>query len=115
MTPSQHLCSKQNATLPLPAGNTKKHVELDRLVAEFVRKEDAITFGMGFATNSVVIPALVSKGCLVISDALNHASIVTGVRASGAKVKASTSTVSAQLGGKHSVFLCWSGTSSLSS
>ena len=51
---------------------------------------------MGFATNSVVIPALVSKGCLVISDALNHASIVTGVRASGAKVKASTSTVSAQ-------------------
>ena len=58
---------------------------------------------MGFATNSVVIPALVSKGCLVISDALNHASIVTGVRASGAKVKASTSTVSAQFVGIHSV------------
>ncbi len=49
--------------------------------------EDAITFGMGFATNSVVIPALVGKGCLVLSDSLNHASIVSGVRGSGAKVK----------------------------
>ena len=42
---------------------------------------------MGFATNSVVIPALVGKGCLVLSDSLNHASIVSGVRGSGAKVK----------------------------
>ena len=42
---------------------------------------------MGYATNSVVIPALIGKGGLIISDALNHASIVAGVRASGAKVK----------------------------
>jgi hypothetical protein len=42
---------------------------------------------MGFATNSVVLPALVGKGCLIISDALNHASIVAGTRGSGAKVK----------------------------
>ncbi len=57
------------------------------MVAHFVGCEDAITFGMGFATNSVVIPALVGKGCLVLSDSLNHASIVSGVRGSGAKVK----------------------------
>ena len=75
------------------AGNTAKHVELDKIVADFVGKEDAITFGMGFATNSVVIPALYSKGCLVFSDSLNHASIVTGVRASGAQVKACMSVV----------------------
>ena len=75
-------------TYNVVAGNTAKHVQLDSIVADFVGKEDAITFGMGFATNSVVIPALVSKGCLVLSDSLNHASIVTGVRASGAKVKA---------------------------
>jgi len=68
-------------------GKTEKHVELDHLVAQFVGCEDAITFGMGFATNSVVIPALVGKGCLVLSDSLNHASIVSGVRGSGAKVK----------------------------
>ena len=42
---------------------------------------------MGFATNSLIIPALVGRGCLVVSDALNHASIVAGVRGSGAKVK----------------------------
>ena len=69
------------------AGTTPTHLQLDRMVAEFVGKEDAITFGMGFATNSVGIPALVGKGCLILSDALNHSSIVAGVRGSGAKVK----------------------------
>lgn len=69
------------------AGTTDKHLEFDKEVADFVDCEDVITFGMGFATNSVVIPALVGKGCLVLSDSLNHASIVSGVRGSGAKVK----------------------------
>jgi serine palmitoyltransferase len=69
------------------AGTTVVHKELEKMVAEFLGKEDAITFGMGFATNSVGIPALVGKGCLIISDALNHSSIVAGVRGSGAKVK----------------------------
>ena len=63
------------------------HLELERLVADFVGKEAALTFGMGFATNSVILPALVGRGCLLISDSLNHASIVTGARGSGAKVK----------------------------
>ena len=48
-------------------------------------KEEAIVFGMGFATNSTVIPALCPKGTLIISDALNHSSIVQGCRASSAK------------------------------
>ena len=69
------------------AATTPVHLQLDKMVADFVGKEDAITFGMGFATNSVGIPALVGKGCLILSDALNHASIVAGVRGSGAKVK----------------------------
>jgi serine palmitoyltransferase len=42
---------------------------------------------MGFATNSTVIPALVGKGALIISDELNHSSIVTGARSSGSKIK----------------------------
>ena len=62
------------------------------MVAAYVGKEDCLTYGMGFATNSVGIPALMSKGCLIISDALNHASIVAGVRGSGAKVKVGATT-----------------------
>jgi len=49
--------------------------------------EDASISSMGFATNSTFIPALVGKGCLVISDELNHASIRFGVRISGANVR----------------------------
>jgi hypothetical protein len=41
-------------------------------------KPAAVILGMGFATNSAIIPSLVGKGSLIISDALNHASIVVG-------------------------------------
>ena len=43
------------------AGTTKLHTELESLVAEFVGKEAALTFGMGFATNSTNMPILVGK------------------------------------------------------
>ena len=55
---------------------------------------------LGFATNSAVIPLLVGKGCLVLSDALNHASIVAGVRGSGAKVKVGAATFPEGLKGR---------------
>ena len=63
------------------------HEEAERLVARYVGHKAALIFGMGFATNTATIPLLVGKGDLVISDALNHKSIVSGVRLSGAKVK----------------------------
>lgn len=44
-------------------------------------------FGMGFGTNSTGIPALIGKGGLIISDSMNHASIVCGARTSGAKIR----------------------------
>lgn len=69
------------------AGTSDIHNELEKLVARFVRKEDAMVVSMGFATNSTTIPALVGKGCLVISDELNHSSIVFGARLSGASVR----------------------------
>jgi serine palmitoyltransferase len=61
--------------------------EVEETTSKFVGKEAAVVVGMGFATNSTVIPALCGKGDLIISDALNHNSIVEGVRLSGAKVK----------------------------
>eukprot|EP00128_Syssomonas_multiformis_P012191 Colp12_sorted_trinity150504_noHs@26713 len=68
-------------------GTQTIHDECEKLVADFVRKPSAYVIGMGFATNSTTIPALVGKGSLVISDALNHTSIVLGARLSGATIR----------------------------
>ncbi|KXN88412.1 Serine palmitoyltransferase 2 [Leucoagaricus sp. SymC.cos] len=71
----------------LTGGTSELHTIGEALVAKFVGMEDALISSMGFATNSTFIPALVGKGCLVISDELNHASIRFGVRLSGAHVR----------------------------
>eukprot|EP01102_Stenamoeba_stenopodia_P005290 TRINITY_DN1585_c0_g1_i1.p1 TRINITY_DN1585_c0_g1~~TRINITY_DN1585_c0_g1_i1.p1 ORF type:complete len:510 (+),score=87.80 TRINITY_DN1585_c0_g1_i1:268-1797(+) len=68
-------------------GTTTVHLELERLVARFVGKEDAVIFGMGYATNSTTLPSLVGKGGLIISDTLNHASLIVGIRSSVAEVR----------------------------
>ncbi|XP_041353082.1 serine palmitoyltransferase 2-like [Gigantopelta aegis] len=68
-------------------GYMEIHKELDELVADFLGLEAAITFPMGFATNSMNIPCLVRKGSLILSDAMNHASIVLGAKLSGAVIK----------------------------
>ncbi|XP_054654951.1 serine palmitoyltransferase 3 isoform X1 [Dunckerocampus dactyliophorus] len=69
------------------AGTLDIHVELEQLVARFLRVESSMVFGMGFATNSMNIPALVGKGCLILSDELNHTSLILGARLSGATVR----------------------------
>ena len=61
--------------------------QVEETTARFVGKESAVVVGMGFATNSTVIPALCGAGDLILSDALNHNSIVEGARLSGAKIK----------------------------
>ena len=68
-------------------GTTKLHREVEELVARFLGKEDALCLNMGFNTNCTTIPALVGRGDLVISDELNHTSIVNGARASGAAIR----------------------------
>lgn len=68
-------------------GSLDIHLELEELVARFVGKEEAIIFNMGFATNALMIPAFVSAGCLIISDQLNHTSLVFGSRLSRAAIK----------------------------
>jgi serine palmitoyltransferase len=67
-------------------GNSSMHRQLETLVAEFTGQEAAIAFGMGFATNSLNIPCLVDKHCCVISDELNHTSLILGIRLSGAQI-----------------------------
>ncbi|XP_042629751.1 serine palmitoyltransferase 2-like [Cyprinus carpio] len=68
-------------------GNLDRHEELEKLVASFLGVESAMAFGMGFATNSMNIPALAGKGCLILSDELNHASLVLGARLSTSTIR----------------------------
>jgi glycine C-acetyltransferase len=68
------------------AGTTSLHVELERRLAEFKNAEACISFQSGFTANLATIPALVSPGDLIFSDALNHASIIDGCRLSRAEI-----------------------------
>mgnify|MGYP001058147471 CR=1 FL=1 len=67
-------------------GTTPLHLQVEEVVARYVGKEAAMVFSMGFGTNSTGLPALMGPGTLLISDELNHASIVVGARSSGAKI-----------------------------
>lgn len=67
------------------AGSLKLHKELEETIASFKHAEAAITFTSGYVTNLTVVSTLVGRGDYVISDKLNHASIVDGCLMSGAK------------------------------
>lgn len=62
------------------AGSMDIHVKLEEAIARFKRTEDAIYYNSGFTANSGAIPALVREGDIIISDELNHGSIIDGVR-----------------------------------
>jgi glycine C-acetyltransferase len=70
------------------AGTMTLHVQLERRLAEFKRAEAVITLQSGFTANLATIPALVGKGDVIFSDALNHASIIDGCRLSRAQIVA---------------------------
>ncbi len=65
-------------------GNMKIHDDLEKLLAEFKREEAVLAFQSGFNCNAGVIQAVTEKGDLIISDQLNHASIIDGTRLSKA-------------------------------
>jgi glycine C-acetyltransferase len=66
------------------AGNMDVHRELERRLASFKQAEASLVYQTGFATNAGLIPQLVGDGDLIVSDALNHGSIIDGVRLSKA-------------------------------
>ncbi|HLA98355.1 MAG TPA: aminotransferase class I/II-fold pyridoxal phosphate-dependent enzyme [Anaerolineales bacterium] len=67
------------------AGSLTIHTELEETIAAFKGAEAAVTFSSGYVTNLTVISTLLGRGDYVISDKLNHASIVDGCLMSGAK------------------------------
>jgi 8-amino-7-oxononanoate synthase len=70
----------------LLAGTLKLHRELEETIAGFKGTEEAVTFSSGYVTNLTAISTMVGRHDVVISDKLNHASIVDGCLLSGAEM-----------------------------
>src|SRR5579863_606806 len=69
------------------AGTMKSHMQLEEQIARFKRVEACVVFQSGFTANSGTVSAVLGKEDLVISDELNHASIIDGCRLSRATIK----------------------------
>jgi len=69
------------------AGTLTIHKELEETIANFKHAEAAVTYSSGYATNLTVISSLMGRGDYVLSDKLNHASIVDGCMMSGAEFR----------------------------
>lgn len=69
------------------SGTMEMHIELERRLAAFKHVESVVVFQSGFAANAGTVSAVLSKEDVVISDELNHASIIDGCRLSRAAIK----------------------------
>jgi glycine C-acetyltransferase len=71
----------------LLAGSLALHTELEETIAAFKGAEAALTYSSGYATNLAAISTLMGRGDYILSDKLNHASIVDGCMMSGAEFR----------------------------
>jgi glycine C-acetyltransferase len=69
------------------AGTMEIHMELERRLAAFKRTEATVVFQSGFAANAGTVAALLGREDVIVSDELNHASIIDGARLSRAAIK----------------------------
>ncbi|HEU5310954.1 MAG TPA: aminotransferase class I/II-fold pyridoxal phosphate-dependent enzyme, partial [Candidatus Eisenbacteria bacterium] len=69
------------------AGTMELHMELERRIASFKKTEASVVFQSGFAANAGTVSAILGKEDLILSDELNHASIIDGARLSRATIK----------------------------
>jgi glycine C-acetyltransferase len=68
------------------AGTMKIHLELEEKIARFKEVEACVVFPSGFAANAGTVSAILGKEDFIVSDALNHASIIDGARLSRSKI-----------------------------
>jgi glycine C-acetyltransferase len=69
------------------AGTMQIHMELERKLAEFKRTEAAVVFQSGFTANAGTVSSILGRDAVIVSDELNHASIIDGARLSRATIK----------------------------
>jgi glycine C-acetyltransferase len=73
------------ASVRFICGTQQVHRELERRMAAFLGMDDALLYSSAFDANGGVFEPLLDEGCAIISDELNHASIIDGVRLAKAK------------------------------
>jgi glycine C-acetyltransferase len=69
------------------AGTMAIHMELERKLAEFKKTDAVVVFQSGFAANAGTVAAVLGRDDVIVSDELNHASIIDGARLSRAEIK----------------------------
>ena len=69
------------------AGTMKLHMDLEEQIARFKQVEASVVFQSGFTANAGTVSAILGKDDLIVSDELNHASIIDGARLSKAAIK----------------------------
>src|SRR3974390_1940023 len=69
------------------AGTMKLHMDLEEQIARFKQVEACVVFQSGFSANAGTVSAILGKDDLIVSDELNHASIIDGARLSKAAIK----------------------------
>lgn len=87
---SEQAIRKYGLTMSSPradCGTSELTLEVEDLIARFVGKPASMVFSMGFVTNATAFSSIVGKGCLMLSDELNHSSIRFGARLSGTSIR----------------------------
>ncbi|MAE71910.1 MAG: 8-amino-7-oxononanoate synthase [Gemmatimonadetes bacterium] len=71
----------------LVSGNMHPHEELECKAASYLEREKALLFNSGYQANIGAIPALAGRDCTILSDELNHASLIDGIRLARAECR----------------------------
>ena len=80
-------CGVGSGSVRTIAGTMAIHLELERRLAEFKKTEAVVVFQSGFTANAGTVSSILGKDDVVVSDELNHASIIDGSRLSRAEIK----------------------------
>jgi glycine C-acetyltransferase len=80
-------CGVGSGAVRTIAGTMKVHMELEEQIARFKKSEACVVFQSGFAANAGTVSAILGKEDVIISDELNHASLIDGCRLSRATIK----------------------------